>query len=278
MPSDALFRLRPANLASRNAPGAATGHALSPDVIWERSGYQPPAACRRLGASGTTAIFAVALAVLLSVPQSPLVRIAPSSRMAVTFELAPTPAAPPAPPAEVPPGPFQHEQEAASASRSVTPPVPQVVPPPVPTQPAAPAAAAQANEASTAARQVDQTSAPPAIPTPAVTVAARTNSASAEQTALANWQSELLGHLKRFLRYPRPSQSAREEGVAQVTVTVDRRGNVVGARLVRGSGYPMLDGEAVAMVRRGSPVPPPTTDIPGDPVSVTIPIQFSLRR
>ncbi|MGN8000186.1 energy transducer TonB family protein [Sphingomonas sp. 22176] len=109
-------------------------------------------------------------------------------------------------------------------------------------------------------------------------VGPRTNSASTAQVALANWQSELLGHLKRFLRYPRPSQSAREEGIAKVTITVDRQGQVLGARLARGSGYPMLDGEAVAMMRRGSPVPPPGADIPGDPVIVTIPILFSLRR
>jgi protein TonB len=151
------------------------------------------------------------------------------------------------------------------------------VPPPVPIQPAA-AAAVQAEEASTATRRVDQTTAPPAIANEAPTVVARTNSASTAQAALANWESELLGHLKRFLRYPRPSQSAREEGIAQVTITVDRQGHVLGARLARGSGYPMLDSEAVAMVRRGSPVPPPSADIPGDPVIVTIPILFSLRR
>ncbi len=248
-------------------------------VAWERSRYEPPAAGRRLGISGTTLLFGGALAVLVWVPQSPLVRIAPSSRTAITFELAQTPAAPPAPPAEVPPGPLQQEQEAARTSRSATPPEPQVVPPPVPTQPAAAAsAAAQAEEASTATRRIDQTSAPPAIAAQASTVAARTNSASTAQAALANWESELLGHLKRFLRYPRPSQNTREEGIAQVTITVDRQGHVLGARLARGSGYPMLDSEAVAMMRRGSPVPPPSADIPGDPVIATIPILFSLRR
>lgn len=244
-------------------------------VGWERSRYEPPAAGRRLGMSGTAILFGAALAILVWVPQSPLVRIAPSSRMAVTFELAPTPAAPPAPPAEVPPGPRQQEQEAASASRPVLPPAPRIVPLPEQNQPAA---AAQAEEASTAARRVEQTTAPPAIATQASSVAAPTNSASTAQAAQANWQSELLGHLKRYLRYPRLSQSAREEGIAQVTITVDRQGQVLGARLARGSGYPLLDGEAVAMVRRGSPVPPPGADIPGDPVIVTIPILFSLRR
>ncbi|WP_084445649.1 energy transducer TonB family protein [Sphingomonas sp. TDK1] len=276
MPSDPCLSGRG---AAPLLPGLLRPHPplATAEVGWERSRYEPPTAGRRLGISGTALLFGAALAIMVWLPQSPLVRIAPSARMAVTFELAPTPAAPPAPPAEVPPGPLQQEQETASTSRSVTPPAPQILPLPEQNQPAA-AAAAQPEEASTAARRVEQTTAPPAIANQASTVAARTNSASTAQAALANWQSELLGHLKRFLRYPRPSQSAREEGIAQVTITVDRQGHVLGARLARGSGYPMLDGEAVAMVRRGSPVPPPDADIPGDPVIVTIPILFSLRR
>ncbi|WP_084253188.1 energy transducer TonB family protein [Sphingomonas pituitosa] len=276
MPSDPCLSRRG---AAPLLPGLLHPHPplVTVGVGWERSRYEPPAAGRRLGMSGTILIFGAALAILVWVPRSPLVRIAPSSRMAVTFELAPTPAAPPAPPAEVPPGPLQQEQDAASTSRPVPPSAPQIAPLPEQNQPAA-AAAVQAEEASTAARRVEQTTAPPAIANQASSVAARTNSAATAQAALANWQSELLGHLKRYLRYPRPSQSAREEGIAQVTITVDRQGRVLGARLARGSGYPLLDGEAVAMVRRGSPVPPPSADIPGDPVIVTIPILFSLRR
>jgi protein TonB len=247
-------------------------------VAWERSRYEAPAACRRLGVSGTTFVFGAALAVLAWVPQVPMVPIAPSSRMAVTFELAPMAAAPPAPPVDVAPGPRQQEQEAASVSRPVTPEQQQQqrVLAPVPSEPPA-AAAVSAEEASSPTLRVDQTTAPPTIASQASAAAARVNSASNAQAALANWESELLGHLKRFLRYPRPSQSAREEGIAQVTITVDRQGHVLGARIARGSGYPMLDSEAAAMTRRGSPVPPPSADIPGDPVIVTIPILFSLR-
>ncbi|RSV42897.1 energy transducer TonB [Sphingomonas sp. ABOLE] len=245
------------------------------EVAWQRSRYEVPPACRGLGVSGTAFVFGAVLAILAWVPQAPLVPIAPSSRMAVTFELAPMAAAPPAPPVEVAPGPRQQEREAASVSRSVTPQQQRVLTP-VPSELPA-AAAVSAEEASSPTRRVDQTTAPPVIANQASTAAAHVNSASNAQAALANWESELLGHLKRFLRYPRPSQSAREEGIAQVTITVDRQGHVLGARIARGSGYPMLDSEAAAMTRRGSPVPPPTADIPGDPVMVTIPILFSLR-
>jgi protein TonB len=220
------------------------------------------------------------IGIALWIPRSPLVQVAPSAPLAVTFELAPAPAAPPTPPAEVPPGEVQHEQEASSTAEQQ--PLPRPIDVPLPVLPAKPAnteAAARSDEqASTDARAVQRTTAPPALPDQNMRVAARVPSASAERAALASWQSQLLGHLKGFLRYPRRAQSSRQEGVALVSVTVDRQGQVLGARIDRGSGYPALDSEAVLTVRRGSPVPPPTADIRGDPVTVTIPIQFALRR
>ena len=86
-----------------------------------------------------------------------------------------------------------------------------------------------------------------------------------------------LAHLRPLLRYPRIAERDGQQGVALVAIGVDRQGIVRSARIVRGSGYPSLDGEALATVKRGSPLPRPTADIPGDPVSVELPIQFSLR-
>jgi len=249
----------------------------------ERGGYRQPAACRAFGSGGTVCMFAMAIGIALWVPHSPVARIMPSAPLAVTFELAPVASAPPAQPVDVPPGPERHEQEASSEARpkaepkTVDLPIPIVplrsisgAPPPAPSDRAA-------EQASADAPAVERTTAPPVVPNPGAAVAARVTSASAEQAALANWQSRLLGHLKRVLRYPRQARSGRQEGVALVTATVDRQGKVLSARLNRGSGYPMLDSEAVATVRRASPVPPPTEEIRGDPVVVTIPIQFSLR-
>ncbi|WP_168356043.1 energy transducer TonB [Sphingomonas gei] len=228
---------------------------------------------------GTLLLFSVALYGFLLVLQSPLVRVSPASRQAVAFELASIPVAPPAPPVEQPPGAVQHQQEASSAQpKSRLQPLEAVLPAPM-SQPADIAADGQASDPSSSdARAVEQSTAPPAVAKVGTTVAARSNAAAAEQAAAANWQSALLGHLKGFLRYPRQAQSARQEGVTLVSVTVDRQGKLLSARVVRGSGYPILDGEALATVRRGSPVPPPTSEIRGDPVTVSIPIQFSLRR
>lgn len=239
-------------------------------------GYHPSGGCRLFGIGGTLLLAVLTLGILLWAGHAPVTPATPAPRPAMTFALAPLPAAPPAPPLQVPPGPEAHEQDASALAEPPreTRPVETVVPTPLSppmtaSATAAPSAAAQANA---------RTTAPPAASATAATVAARVSTASAGQAALVNWQSALLGHLKRFLRFPRQAERSGQQGVVLVALTVDRQGNVLAARIERGSGYPPLDGEALATVRRGSPVPPPTADIAGDPVSVVIPIHFSLRR
>ncbi|PFH79755.1 energy transducer TonB [Bacillus sp. AFS076308] len=65
--------------------------------------------------------------------------------------------------------------------------------------------------------------------------------------------------------------------MAYVRFTVDRQGNVLSSQVDRSSGYPGLDQETLATVRRASPVPPPPSAIQGDPIDVVVPVVFSLR-
>ncbi len=113
-------------------------------------------------------------------------------------------------------------------------------------------------------------SAAPAAPAPPPVVSAA--------SAAADWRARLLGHLKRYRRYPRQAEAARQQGIARVAITLRRSGEVVAAELVRGSGYPLLDMEARATVTRASPLPPPDDAVPGDPVTVEVPIDFAIRR
>lgn len=110
---------------------------------------------------------------------------------------------------------------------------------------------------------------------PAPKAAARESGANTSgQAAPAAWQSKLSAHLNRKKRYPRGSQSRREEGVAQVRFTIDDAGNILSSKLVRSSGFPDLDGEVVALMQRASPVPAPP---PGAAGTFTVPIRFNLR-
>ncbi len=50
---------------------------------------------------------------------------------------------------------------------------------------------------------------------------------------------------------------------------------MLSARLVRGSGDASLDEEAVAMIRRASPVPAPPDGLGSGAIALTVPIKFS---
>ncbi|MDB5413209.1 MAG: energy transducer TonB, partial [Rubritepida sp.] len=71
--------------------------------------------------------------------------------------------------------------------------------------------------------------------------------------------------------------SRREEGVVHLTFTMDREGHVLNARIARGSGYPELDAETLALARRADPLPVPPPEVAGNPLTLTVPVRFSLR-
>ena len=81
-------------------------------------------------------------------------------------------------------------------------------------------------------------------------------------------------HLHRHKRYPSGESAA---GRARGAFSIDRSGRVLSARLAGSSGNPSFDEEAVAMVRRASPVPPPPPEVAGGTITFTVPVLFSLR-
>jgi len=120
-------------------------------------------------------------------------------------------------------------------------------------------------------RQAAATTAPPTITAPRAPVA-MTRRAAASTTpseSPATWRSALLAHLNRYKRFP-PGGAG---GTAQVVFTVNRAGNVLASRLVRSSGDTALDQEAVAMMHRASPVPPPPPEMGGN-VTLVVPVHF----
>lgn len=249
-----------------------TRHHL--DQAIERHGYAPPARHRLVGLIGTTMVFALVLAgfaVSFSTVSS-LRRIASTLTMVELRPYSPSEATT-AKPTEVPPGPEQHEQKSQQAAAQDDTPALSTAPPVSSVKSIEPSlaigrqAADQIMPAAAAAadaRLVQQTTAPP--------------SQSGGNNAKAEWEDVLLSHLAMFRRYPRQAESARQQGIVLVGITLDRSGRLLKAAIRQGSGYPLLDAEALATVRRSSPLPAPTGNVPGDPVNVEIPVQFSLRR
>lgn len=95
--------------------------------------------------------------------------------------------------------------------------------------------------------------------------------ATASAASRANWRGTLVAHLNRFKRFP----GGANPGTVQVAFSIDRAGRVLSARLVGGSGDALLDEEAVAMIRRASPVPAPPDELGGGNIALSVPVKFS---
>lgn len=212
---------------------------------------------------------------------------------AVMIELAPLPVAPETPPQEVAVGPQM------MASQPSAPPEPEPLQqaeiPPLPENPHAaavlPAAEPEAKQEKPKeekkkppekkkekerkkrhSRRAPATSAPKAAPVPRAHVNAAPSSGASSSRSVATWRSALMAHLNRYKRFP----AGGTRGTSLVAFSIDRRGNVVSARLARSSGDSVLDREAVSLARRASPVPPPPSDIAArGRISLRVPIRFN---
>lgn len=93
-----------------------------------------------------------------------------------------------------------------------------------------------------------------------------------------NWQAMIQTHLERNKRYPRQAQLLRQQGIPLVTFIIDRDGYVLDVVLFQSSGITSLDEEAIALIKRAEPLPKPPPEMTDDPIRITVPIDFSLRR
>ncbi|MHC0612667.1 energy transducer TonB family protein [Komagataeibacter oboediens] len=224
---------------------------------------------------------------------SPPVPVPAPPPAAIAIDMAPEPVSTPAPPTDVAVGPKQTlsipDPQPDPPPRITAPPAPVPTPPvPVPkdenrrpprkkTRPALsqekrvpdrlpPAAATTAPPA---------TDAPPA-PTQAAPVAG-SSSAHAAHDPLT-WQGALLAQLEKCKRYPPVAMDSQHEGTPTVTFSMDRGGHVLSVRLASSSGHPLLDQEAMALPRRAQPLPIPPDSVPGDPITLTVPVEFHLNQ
>jgi protein TonB len=91
---------------------------------------------------------------------------------------------------------------------------------------------------------------------------------------LSAYQGAVLARLSAVKRYPVAARERAPHGVAVVSFSIAPTGEVVGISISQSAGDPMLDAEAVATVRRASPLPPPPA---GAPRTFSAPISFRVR-
>lgn len=95
--------------------------------------------------------------------------------------------------------------------------------------------------------------------------------------AAAAWRGRVLAHLDRHKRYPRAAKMMKREGRAEVRLRLDRDGHVLDVALTTSAGLAALDEEAVEVVRRSQPLPPPPPEVAGENIPMLVPIGFTLR-
>jgi periplasmic protein TonB len=86
------------------------------------------------------------------------------------------------------------------------------------------------------------------------------------------WWKQISTQLINEKRFPPAAKG--QTGDARVRFTVDRKGRLLSYELVQSTGSPMLDAEAIAMVRRAAPFPPPPQQQGHERLTFILPIAF----
>ena len=102
-------------------------------------------------------------------------------------------------------------------------------------------------------------------------------SPGASAATLASYRQIVAAHLQRFKQYPPGAKAAGQQGVARVSFTLGRGGNVVSSGLGGSSGHAALDAETVAMVRRAQPFPAFPPELKQGSMSFSAPVAFHIR-
>ncbi|OAF08459.1 energy transducer TonB, partial [Bradyrhizobium centrolobii] len=202
---------------------------------------------------------------------------------AIMIDMAPVTSAPQPTQDDVAPGPPMQEadasppepvpQQAVEEMIAPTPPQekPEVVAPPerkleptpaspepakiVPVEkpaPAKPKAVRREAKKPSEATPAPRTSAPPRAEREGPMASAM--SAGAVASVTASYNQRVRAHLMRFHQYP--SGGGGQRGVARLSFTLSRSGQVTSSRLGGSSGVAAFDAQAMSMIRQASPFPP----------------------
>jgi periplasmic protein TonB len=216
---------------------------------------------------------------------------------AMVVDLAPFPLAPPESVTDLPPGPAQVEAEASpqtpvtevkeqveerpetAQSQELQPELAPAVNPEValdtsPPKPEQKIELQQENQL-----PAPETTAPPEMPaveTAEVAAAQVQGPPTVDRSNVdPKYWASISAQIERNKRFPPDGKNDR--GVAQIAFSIDRKGRVVSSRIVTTSGSPALDREALEIIKRSQPFPPPPAAVQGTEVSLTVPVRFNLR-
>jgi protein TonB len=108
-------------------------------------------------------------------------------------------------------------------------------------------------------------------------VAPEAGTSTADRRSILSWQNAIVLHLNRNKRYPAAARAQDIQGDVHVRFVIDRSGQLTAVTIVRSSGHPLLDEEALAMLKRASPLPRPPPAVAGELHELVVPIRFRIQ-
>lgn len=214
-------------------------------------------------------------------PQPPLPR-PPVPEPPMLIELPPLAVPAAAAPAGLAGQPTPPPQQAAAMPLGIPPVAAPLPRDPVVLPPAAPQAALRQLTPAPASAPAPAAAAPATPPqaSPVPAGAGRASTVAADPRAKkqeADYFALVSAHLNRRKTYPVEARQARQQGVVVVRFTVDRSGHVSGVSIKRGSGHAVLDAATLALVQRVAPLPRMPASMQRDSITLSLPIDYSLR-
>lgn len=97
------------------------------------------------------------------------------------------------------------------------------------------------------------------------------------KAAEADYYSLLSAHLNRKKKYPTEAKKALQQGIVTVRFTVARDGSVSGVSIRKTSGHELLDQATLDLMQRVAPLPRFPRSMTKDSVTISLPIEYSLR-
>ncbi|QDC99332.1 energy transducer TonB [Candidatus Methylopumilus universalis] len=94
--------------------------------------------------------------------------------------------------------------------------------------------------------------------------------------SLENYSNLISKKIRKNFLYPKIAQMRGWQGTVIADLEIDSKGSLISVKIKKSSSYEVLDNEALEMIRKASPFPPPPDNLRGKNLNALLPISFKL--
>jgi periplasmic protein TonB len=95
-----------------------------------------------------------------------------------------------------------------------------------------------------------------------------------DEDDVGRWQRSVLARIQPFMHWPPTAPEWVRRAEVAVAITIDRKGRVLASRVITSSGYEVFDHSAARIYKRAQSLPPPPSELKGDPFTFEMTITF----